>query len=102
MLAGMAEQFGPRLGGKAADDHGTDHGVAQPGTQVGDGALQAAHLGAFAVGNDETVTAQRGWAIASPAPGPDAGRGDDGGRAEGLRSLRSMRASARETRPPLL
>ena len=57
-------------GGEAGDEHGTDQGGAQRGTQVGDAVLQAAHLGAFAVGDDETVTAPTGMVtIAVPAPG---------------------------------
>jgi hypothetical protein len=45
-------------------------GGAQRGTQVGDGVLQDAHLGAFAVGDGETVTAPTGMVtIAAPAPG---------------------------------
>ena len=68
-LAGMAELI-LHAGGEAGDEHGTDQGGAQRGARSVTGVLQAAHLGAFAVGDGETVTAPTGMVtIAAPAPG---------------------------------
>jgi hypothetical protein len=65
-------------GGEAGDEHAPTGAVPSEPPRLVTVVLQTAHLGAFAGRGRETATAPTGMVtIAAPAPGLDAGRGDD-------------------------